>query len=273
MMGRETVELRPPLRADATQPVDIYAVSPGFLETLGIALTRGRDFQEADGAAVVVSQSLANLFWPRQTAIGKSLPLPGGAVPVVGVARDVAPMRFGGSDNPAAYRLRRVDAHNNFMSVRFDVGASRGGPAVRAASARVRSGRVRDRAPASSVDRPGDHDSVERGGADRDSRAARDRAGRGRNLWRSVVRGGPADARPGNPGGARRAGDSTSSARCSFRPENPWPGACCKGYGCRSRPRRTCGTTWRILPSGWTPPIRFCTWARPWCWRPPRESR
>jgi hypothetical protein len=52
---------------------------------------------------------------------------------VVGVARDVAPTRFGGSDNPAAYRLRRVDAQNNFMAVRFDTGASRGDPAIRAA--------------------------------------------------------------------------------------------------------------------------------------------
>jgi hypothetical protein len=44
-----------------------------------------------------------------------------------------APMRFGGSDNPAAYSLRRVHAHNNWMSVRFDTAASRGGPAIRAA--------------------------------------------------------------------------------------------------------------------------------------------
>jgi len=133
MMQRETVELRPPARSDATQPVDLYAVSPGFLETLGIALTRGRDFQASDSSAVVVSQSLANLFWPRRNAVGQSLLLPDGMIPVVGVARDVAPMRFGGSDNPAAYRLRRVDAHNNFMAVRFDTAASRGGPAVRAA--------------------------------------------------------------------------------------------------------------------------------------------
>ena len=81
----------------------------------------------------MVSQSLASLFWPRRNSVGQSLPLPGGAIPVVGVARDVAPMRFGGSDNPAAYRLRRVDAHNNFMSVRFDTAASRGGAAIRAA--------------------------------------------------------------------------------------------------------------------------------------------
>ncbi len=133
MMQRQTLELRPPARADATQPVDLYAVSPGFLETLGVGLTRGRDFQNSDSSAVVVSQSLANLFWPRQNPIGQSLVLPDGAIAVVGVARDVAPMRFGGSENPAAYRLRRVDAHNNFMAVRFDTGASRGGAAIRSA--------------------------------------------------------------------------------------------------------------------------------------------
>ena len=133
MMRRKTVELRPPLRADASQPVDVYAVSPGFLETLGIAIMRGRDLQDADNSAVVVSQSLASLFWPRQNALGKSLPLPDGPAPVVGVARDVAPLRFGGSDNPAVYVLRRVDPHFNFLSVRFDAGTSRAGPLVRAA--------------------------------------------------------------------------------------------------------------------------------------------
>jgi hypothetical protein len=132
MLQRETVELSPPARMDAAQPVDLYAVSPAFLETLGIALTHGRDFQDSDGSAVVVSESLANLFWPRRNAVGQSFPMPGGAIPVVGVARDVAPMRFGGSDNPAAYRLRRVDAHDNVMTVRFDTGASRGA-AIRAA--------------------------------------------------------------------------------------------------------------------------------------------
>ena len=56
-----------------------------FLETLGIALTRGRDFQEADGSAVEVSQSLANMFWPRRNAVGQSLPLRDSAFP--GLAR------------------------------------------------------------------------------------------------------------------------------------------------------------------------------------------
>ncbi|HYW43066.1 MAG TPA: ADOP family duplicated permease [Bryobacteraceae bacterium] len=133
MLSRDTVELRPPTRPDASQPVDIYAVSPAFLETLGIPLVSGREFQDADASAVVVSQSLAKLFWPRQNPLGRILRMPGGTAPVVGVAKDVAPMRFGGSDNPAVYRLRHIDAHRNYMSVRFDSGASRGAPAVRAA--------------------------------------------------------------------------------------------------------------------------------------------
>jgi len=131
MMVRDTVEVRPPARADAVQPVDVYAVSPGFLETLGVELLRGRDFQESDGLAGVVSQNLANLFWPGQDAIGRTLRLPSGEIIIVGIAKDVAPLRFGGSDNPAVYRLRRVDPHRNFLAVRFDVGAARAASAVR----------------------------------------------------------------------------------------------------------------------------------------------
>jgi hypothetical protein len=59
--------------------------------------------------------------------------LPDGAAPVVGVARDIAPLRFGGSDNPPAYRLRRVDAQRNVVLVRFDAGAATAPTPVRAA--------------------------------------------------------------------------------------------------------------------------------------------
>jgi putative ABC transport system permease protein len=133
MMQRKTVELTPPARADATQPASGPVRRVSWFSRDSRRRVDGRDLQDSDGSAVVVSQRLANLFWPHQNAVGQSLPLPGGAIPVVGVARDVAPMRFGGSDNPAAYSLRPVDAHNNSMSVRFDTASSRGGPAVRAA--------------------------------------------------------------------------------------------------------------------------------------------
>jgi len=133
LLGPDTVELRPPARPDASQPVDLYTVSPGFFETLSIPILRRREFQESDGSAAVVSESLALAFWRRQNPIGRTLALPGGAVQVVGVARDIEPMRIGGSENPPVYRLRRVDAHHNMMSVRFDAGASAGPVAVRAA--------------------------------------------------------------------------------------------------------------------------------------------
>ena len=72
------VELSPPSRRDASQPVDIYTASPGFFATLGVPIIHGREFRDADGAAVVVSQSLAEAFWPRSDPIGRMLTLPTG---------------------------------------------------------------------------------------------------------------------------------------------------------------------------------------------------
>ncbi len=128
-----TVEVRPPSRPDASQPVDIYTASPEFLKTLGVPLLRGREFQILETSSIIVSQSLAKAFWPEQDPIGKVLPLPGGKATVVGVARDVDPMRFGGSDNPVLYRPWRLHRIRNVMSVRFDVGETTGAVAVRAA--------------------------------------------------------------------------------------------------------------------------------------------
>ena len=42
MINHVTVELRPPSRGDAVQEVDIYNGSPGFFETLGVPIVRGR---------------------------------------------------------------------------------------------------------------------------------------------------------------------------------------------------------------------------------------
>ena len=137
LLRPETVELRPPSRRDASQPVDIFSASPAFFATLGLPIVRGREFKESDGPAVIVSQSLARAFWPRQDAIGRMVPLPGGAAQVVGVAGDIAPMRLGGSDNPPLYRLRQVNTHRNMMSVRFDSDVTAGAAAIRSAMREV----------------------------------------------------------------------------------------------------------------------------------------
>jgi predicted permease len=132
LIDRITVELRPPNRPDASQPVDIYSASPAFFETLGVSLLRGREFQLTDTNSVVVSRSLARAFWRDQDPLGKELVLPGGSVTVAGVVKDVDPLRFGGSANPALYRPWNPRAARNVMSVRFDAAPAAGAAAVRA---------------------------------------------------------------------------------------------------------------------------------------------
>src|SRR5262249_39443345 len=59
MIDRYTVQVRPPARPDAIQPIDIYSAGTGFMTTLGVPLVRGRDFTANDRFAVIVSESLA----------------------------------------------------------------------------------------------------------------------------------------------------------------------------------------------------------------------
>jgi putative ABC transport system permease protein len=55
--------------------VQTNVIGPGFFETLGVPLLKGRDFNDADreGAplVVIINETMANRFWPNQDAIGK----------------------------------------------------------------------------------------------------------------------------------------------------------------------------------------------------------
>jgi predicted permease len=133
MIFRTTVELRPPERADAVQAVDVYTGSPGFFETVGVPILRGREFQNGDGPSIVVSRLLARTFWPKSDPIGKTITVNGVSATVVGVAKDVDPVRFGGSENPPLYLMRRAHPYRNVLSVRFDGDPKAGVLAVRAA--------------------------------------------------------------------------------------------------------------------------------------------
>jgi putative ABC transport system permease protein len=80
------------------QQLDVIyrAIGPGYFSTMGIPLVRGRDFTDQDTAetsnTVVVSEKLAQHFWPAQDPIGKRLK-PGlsdsGWREVIGVVKDV----------------------------------------------------------------------------------------------------------------------------------------------------------------------------------------
>ncbi|MFZ0593303.1 MAG: ABC transporter permease, partial [Bryobacteraceae bacterium] len=55
------------------------AITPGYLEALGVRLLRGRFFNEHDSenapTAVIVTQKAAQEFWPNQNPIGRRLKL------------------------------------------------------------------------------------------------------------------------------------------------------------------------------------------------------
>jgi len=120
MIGKLTLQLRPPGRLDAVQPIDVYPASTDFMTTLGVPLVRGRDFQPQDQAAVIVSETLALIFFHRQNPIGRRITLEGVSAEVVGVAKDFAPLRIGGSDNPTLFRTGLTHPERTFVSVRFE---------------------------------------------------------------------------------------------------------------------------------------------------------
>ena len=86
-----------PVVAMADQPeVDVRLISPGYMQSMHIPIVRGRDFSNQDvvgrPASVLISQSMAQHFWPGEDAIGKRLTLtfsPDHVREVVGVVGDV----------------------------------------------------------------------------------------------------------------------------------------------------------------------------------------
>ena len=79
----------------ASDPVsDLEFVAPGFFQTMGTRILKGRAFEERDGESgspvVVISKSVADHYWPGQDVPGKRLHCLGGPelCTVIGVAED-----------------------------------------------------------------------------------------------------------------------------------------------------------------------------------------
>jgi putative ABC transport system permease protein len=87
-----------PLGPDSEHTYVIYrTVTPGYFDTLGIPLAKGRDFSAADrigGARVAaVNETLARRYWPNESAIGKRVsftrtPRPEDWITIVAVVGD-----------------------------------------------------------------------------------------------------------------------------------------------------------------------------------------
>jgi predicted permease len=139
-------EGEPPLRPD-----DIVrhlalnrSISPGYLQTLGVPLVRGRylDERDRDGAplTVVVNEQFAATHWPKQDALGRRIRLPAPNAwwfTVVGV---VANVRQTGLDRPlepeAYFSADQLAVNNTFMWPQHLVVRSTGDPLALAAAVR-----------------------------------------------------------------------------------------------------------------------------------------
>jgi len=102
---------RPPVADGAEPPIDIHMVTPGFFETLGVRLIRGRTFDSRDrygGQLVtVVSESAADRFWPGDDPIGATVGLGQAGfwdgAEIVGIVGDVPFDAIETAPRPTAY--------------------------------------------------------------------------------------------------------------------------------------------------------------------------
>ena len=96
-------------------------VSHGLLRTLGVRLSRGRDFDARDGKespkVVIVNERMARDFWPGEAALGKRIRLQWFQDPwtVVGVVPDVKQHRLDQEVRPAFYVLYEQFSNVNWL--------------------------------------------------------------------------------------------------------------------------------------------------------------
>src|SRR5262245_2196557 len=89
--------------------VQVNQVGLRFFETLGIPLTKGRDFSEQDGEnapqVVIINETMARRFWPDQDPVGKRFKFFGEEFyrEVVGVARDTKYNELTEANTPFIY--------------------------------------------------------------------------------------------------------------------------------------------------------------------------
>jgi putative ABC transport system permease protein len=106
------VEGRPPDAPGESPSAAFRVVLPGYFQTMGLPLTRGRDFTEDDrlGApgTIIVNEWLAERFWPGVDPIGKRLTLDDRDknpewLTVVGVAHNAARGKWAAAPDEEMY--------------------------------------------------------------------------------------------------------------------------------------------------------------------------
>ena len=124
-----TVDGRPLRDGEQRPTVTMLTVDPGYFETIGLAVQRGRLFTAADGApgqeAAIINTRFAQMHFPNEDPIGRRItltidlnggPPPAGGIPVsltatvIGITSNVRQRDFAAADpDPVAYLPYRTD--------------------------------------------------------------------------------------------------------------------------------------------------------------------
>ena len=90
------VEGQPPADPGRMPGADYSVACPNYFRTMGIPILKGREFTQRDTlnapGVIVINQTMAHKFWPKEDAVGRAILLGGPDGPrltVVGVAGDV----------------------------------------------------------------------------------------------------------------------------------------------------------------------------------------
>ncbi|HEV3278768.1 MAG TPA: ABC transporter permease [Terriglobia bacterium] len=95
--GRDfQIEGQPPAEPGHTPGANYTVACPNYFRTMGVPILKGREFNHQDTlgspGVIVINETLARKYWPKQDAVGRAIRLGGSGGPrltVVGVAGDV----------------------------------------------------------------------------------------------------------------------------------------------------------------------------------------
>lgn len=120
---------------------DLYMVTPGYFETMGIPRLAGRDFQNESAAepkVAVVSEAFARQLFPNQSPIGQRVTGGGAIYQIIGVVKNIKSRTLGEDVRPVLYRSfdQSIGSDPSFMGYTVLIRATSGHTAALAQAVR-----------------------------------------------------------------------------------------------------------------------------------------
>ncbi|HYI94289.1 MAG TPA: ABC transporter permease [Bryobacteraceae bacterium] len=101
--------------------VTVRTVSPSYFRMLRIPIRRGRVFVEGEKQAIVLSEGMAALLFPGESALGRRIVLSGEAtLEVTGIVADVRNSGLAATSNPEIYILSNRESARQYVLLQAD---------------------------------------------------------------------------------------------------------------------------------------------------------